>query len=174
MKGQRLSWIAVLCVFTAAHAGLPAAFGAPLDDTAARAEDDAPLFRVFLKDGSSLTSYGEYARVGDRVVFSMPTATAAASAPLHLVDIASDRVDWERTIDYAESARASRYVATRAARDYALLTKEVERRLDSVALTGDPLRRLAIVQEARRTLAVWPSTHYGYKQEEIRDLDGNR
>ena len=35
-----------------------------------------PSFRVFLKDGSSLASYGEMARVGDRVVFSMPTSAS--------------------------------------------------------------------------------------------------
>ena len=38
------------------------------------AAEDATLLRVFLNDGTSLVSYGEPARVGDRVVFSMPTA----------------------------------------------------------------------------------------------------
>ena len=31
----------------------------------ARAADDATLFRLFLKDGGTLVSYGEVARVGD-------------------------------------------------------------------------------------------------------------
>ena len=30
------------------------------------------LFRVFLNDCTAIVSYGEYARVGDRVIFSMP------------------------------------------------------------------------------------------------------
>ena len=47
---------------------------------AARAADDATLLRVFLNDGTSLVSYGELARVGDRVVFSMPTDGDAESA----------------------------------------------------------------------------------------------
>ena len=34
--------------------------------------DTATLFRVFLNNGTAVVSYGEYARVGDRVVFSMP------------------------------------------------------------------------------------------------------
>src|SRR4051794_38485509 len=38
-----------------------------------RAADDATLLRVFLTDGSSIVSYGEPARAGDRIVFSMPT-----------------------------------------------------------------------------------------------------
>ena len=45
------------------------------------AADDATLLRVFLNDGTSLVSYGEPARVGDRVVFSMPTGTGP-SPPL--------------------------------------------------------------------------------------------
>src|SRR5690242_12163893 len=77
------------------------------------AADDAPLLRVFLKDGSALVSYGEFARVGDRVVFSMPVDTAADPS-LHLVNLAADRVDWDRTNRYADSARASQYLATRA------------------------------------------------------------
>ena len=39
------------------------------------------MFRVFLKDGRSLVSYGEVARVGDRVVFSMPTRASARTRP---------------------------------------------------------------------------------------------
>src|SRR5678816_3428363 len=41
---------------------------------AAQQPADATLFRVFLKDGATLASYGEIALVGDRVVFSMPTS----------------------------------------------------------------------------------------------------
>ena len=37
-----------------------------------RAADEATLLRVFLTDGTSLVSYGEPAKVSDRVIFSMP------------------------------------------------------------------------------------------------------
>src|SRR5581483_10337126 len=83
----------------------------------ASASDDAPLFRVFLTDGTALVSYGEFARVGDRVVFSMPL-NGDPDPPLHLIDISAERVDWVRTNRYAESARATRYLATRAESDY--------------------------------------------------------
>ena len=37
--------------------------------------EETSLLRVFLLDGTTLTSFGEYARVGDRIVFSMPMGT---------------------------------------------------------------------------------------------------
>src|SRR6478736_1167865 len=88
------------------------------------AAEDATLLRVFLKDGTSLVSYGEPAKVGDRVVFSMPTA-ATPNPPLHLVTIGDDRVDWERTDRYAASAREARYLETQAELDYAALSNQV-------------------------------------------------
>jgi hypothetical protein len=50
-------WIAALVVAAAAHVV---------------ALENVTLFRVFLNDGTAVVSYGEFARVGDRVVFSMP------------------------------------------------------------------------------------------------------
>ena len=116
------------------------------------AADDATLFRVFLMDGSSLVSYGEFARVEDRVVFSMPTS-AAPSPPLHLVNISADRVDWDRTNRYAASARAAHYIETRAENDYAALSNDLVQTLNEVAHTSDPAKRLAIVERARKALA---------------------
>src|SRR5207249_3390870 len=98
-------------LLTPAHASTAAAV--EVADTVV----EATLFRVFLKDGTTLVSYGELARVNDRVVFSMPTGLAAptdaagAIPPLHLVNIAADRVDWDRTDRYAETARAAHYIA---------------------------------------------------------------
>src|SRR5690349_11972552 len=51
------------------------------------AADLAPLFRVFLKDHTSLVSYGEMARVDNRVVFSMPTSSSDAAPQLQLINI---------------------------------------------------------------------------------------
>ena len=64
------------------------------------------LFRVFLSDGRVLSSYGEWARLDDRVIFSMPTQLTRDPVELHLVTIPSQRVDWPRTEAYAESVRA--------------------------------------------------------------------
>ncbi len=134
--------------------------------------DYSPLFRVFLKDGSSLVSYGELARLHDRVVFSMPTSASDDQPRLHLVTLSPDRVDWDRTTRYADSARATRYLATRAEQDYALLTEQVAQALDDVSKTQDAAARLKIVERARKTLADWPPSHFNYKQSEVRQMVG--
>src|SRR5438477_6531325 len=90
----------------------------------ATAADEATLLRVFLTDGTSLVSYGEPAKVGDRIVFSMPTGSGP-SPPLQLVDMPAARVDWDRTSRYAAAARATHYIQTQAESDYAALSNEV-------------------------------------------------
>ena len=135
----------------------------------ASAGDDATRLRVFLTDGTSLVSYGEPARVGDRVIFSIPTATTP-NPPLRLVDLPAARVDWDRTNRYAASARASHYVETQAEADYLALSNDIVQALNDVALATEPAQRLAIVERARRTLADWPSNHYNYRQAEVRQM----
>jgi len=136
---------------------------------AAAADDSATLLRVFLTDGTSLVSYGEPARVADRVIFSMPTGTTP-NPPLHLVNLPIARVDWDRTSRYAATARETRYVQTQADADYAALSNDVSLTLDEVARTADPRRRLAIVERARTTLAEWPQNHFNYRQAEVRQM----
>src|SRR3954454_20576492 len=145
-----------------------AALAVPLRAAAA---DDATLLRVFLTDGTSLVSYGELARVGDRIIFSMPTSTTP-DPPLHLVNLPVERVDWERTSRYAATARASHYVKTQAEDDYAALSNDVAATLNQVAHTADPAERLAIVEKARQTLAEWPQSHYNYRDGEVRQMLG--
>jgi hypothetical protein len=135
------------------------------------AADDATVFHVFLKDGRSLTSYGEFARVGDRVVFSMPTS-ASVNPSLQLVNIEASRVDWDRTNRYAASARSTHYLATQADNDYAALSNEIAQTLNDVALTTDPAKRLAIVERARQALADWPPNHFNYRAAEVRQMLG--
>jgi hypothetical protein len=136
---------------------------------AAAAADDVTLLRVFLKDGTALVSYGEPARVDDRVVFSMPTA-ATADPPLHLVNLDAARVDWVRTNRYAEAARAARYIQTQAASDYAALSGRVTQALNQLTETEDAGRRLVIAENARRMLATWPQAHYNYRLTEVRQM----
>src|SRR5437868_577907 len=137
---------------TLAAVALAAALIAPLGAAADQAPDAATLLRVFLTDGTSLVSYGEPARVGDRVIFSMPTA-ATPNPPLHLVNLPLERVDWDRTTRYAATARAAHYIETQAENDYAALSNDVTSTLNEVALTAEPSQRLAIVQRARQTQA---------------------
>jgi hypothetical protein len=135
----------------------------------AGAADDATLFRLFLKDGGSLVSYGEVARVGDRVVFSMPTS-AGPNPALHLANIAAERVDWDRTERYAASARSGRYLETQAENDYTALSNQITELLNDVGRTDEPARRLAIIEDARKMLAEWPASHYNYREPDIRQL----
>ena len=136
---------------------------------ASGAPDDATLVRVFLTDGTSLVSYGEPVRVVDHIVFSMP-ASATPNPPLHLVSLPAARVDWDRTSRYAAAARASRYLETQAASDYALLSNRVAQTLNDVSRTPEPAGRLKIVEEARAALAEWPQSHFNYRAPEVRQM----
>jgi len=137
--------------------------------TPAAAADDVTLLRIFLTDGSALVSYGEPARIGDRVVFSIPTA-ATPNPPLHLVDLAAARVDWERTNRYTDAARAAHYISTQAEFDYAALSIQMTQALNQLMQTEDAARRLAIAENARKMLAGWPQAHYNYRLNEVRQM----
>src|SRR3712207_5020641 len=93
------------------------------------AASEAVHYRVFLRDGSALVSYGEFARVADRVVISIPIGEGA-TPELQLVTIPETAVDWERTDRYAEAARARRYADTQGEADFALLSAAVARALN--------------------------------------------
>ncbi|HVH28073.1 MAG TPA: hypothetical protein VM818_14990 [Vicinamibacterales bacterium] len=135
----------------------------------APAADDVTLSRVFLTDGTALASYGEPARIGDRIVFSMPTA-AAPNPPLQLVNLPASRVNWERTARYTEATRAARYYETQAELDYAALSSRMTEALNRLMDTSDVDRRLAIAQNARKMLAAWPNDHYHYRLAEVRQM----
>ncbi|HET9834516.1 MAG TPA: hypothetical protein VFP91_22490 [Vicinamibacterales bacterium] len=137
--------------------------------TAQPADSGATLFRVFLKDGGSLVSYGEIARVGDRVVFSMPIGVGIPPT-LHLTTVAASRVDWDRTDRYAMTARSGRYLETQAENDYVELSNQVAQTLYEVGQTNDPARRVELIENARRTLAVWPVEHFNYREGDIHQL----
>lgn len=132
---------------------------------------DAVIYRIFLTDGSSVVSYGEFARVADRVVFSMPVGTVDTGIPqLRLVSVSDSSVDWPRTERYAEAVRAQRYAETRGEADFTRLSAEVARTLNEVARTPDPKRRLQIATEARRLLSGWPSQNHGYRAKDVAEL----
>jgi hypothetical protein len=126
--------------------------------------DAVGLFRVFLTDGSSISSIGELARVGDRVVFSLPlSATRQPVASLAAAD-----VDWARTERYTNAVRGARYAATRGEADFAAMSALVARTLSDVAVTPGRGAQLALAERARRMLADWPRDHYGYRAEDVR------
>src|SRR3954471_17802074 len=101
-------------------AAAPRAAGAGEATTA-----DAVLYRVFLKDGGVLVSYGEFATVADRVVLSMPIGGTDTAPVLHLISIPEKDIEWEPPKASGEAARPSHYVATQAENDFSRLTREV-------------------------------------------------
>jgi hypothetical protein len=137
---------------------------------AVRAETDVTLFRVFFLDGTSVVSYGELARVGEQVIFSMPVGGPAADPRLHPVSLPADVIDWPRTERYAVSARYQQYLATRAESDYQRLSDEVAALLNDVAMSTDRARALDLAEQARQALADWPRRHFGYRQHDVRDI----
>lgn len=136
-----------------------------------QAQAKAPLlFRVFLNDGGSLVSYGEFARVGGGVMVPVPLGDVTASPQLHVTTIPDAKVDWTATDAYTAAVRGKHYAETRGEDDYALLTGQVTLALNDIAATADPKRRLAMAQEARGNLAAWPSQNYGFKAAEVAQL----
>ena len=132
---------------------------------------DAVLYRIFLTDGSTVVSYGEFARVAGRVVFSMPVGNVENGTPdLQLVSVSDSTVDWLRTEQYADAVRAKRYGETKGEEDFTRLSAEVARTLSEVALTKDPRQRLAIANQARQLLAGWPARNFGYRARDVAQL----
>ena len=138
--------------------------------SAAYAAADAALFRLFLRDGTSVVSYGEFARVDDEVVFSMPLGGPSDQPRLHVVTLPAAEIDWIRTDRYAAAARYQQYADTRGENDFQLLSSDIARVLNEVALSTDKDAALISAEQARHTLSDWPATHYGYRQRDVREV----
>ncbi|MBI4265167.1 MAG: hypothetical protein HY657_12395 [Acidobacteria bacterium] len=138
--------------------------------SAAGAAQDVLWLRLFLTDGASLVSYGEYARVDDRVIFSMVVGGTADQPRLHPVTVPARAIDWPRTERHAASARYQRYAQTRGEGDFLRLNNDVAAVLNEVLLTRDRARALAIAEQARATLVDWPREHYGYRQKDVQEI----
>jgi hypothetical protein len=136
----------------------------------AQSSSGALLFRIFLRDGRTMTSYGEYARLGDRVVFSMPLGGREDNPRLHLASIPADEVDWAATDRYRDALRAAHYAGTRGEQDFAAMSTEIARLLNEIAIGTDPAAQLRLAERALRVLADWPQQHYGYRSEEVRQI----
>jgi hypothetical protein len=132
----------------------------------ARAEE-LPLFRLFLHDGAVVTCLGEYARVDTHVVCSLVLDGLERT---ELVRVRVDKVNWEKTEEYATALRAARYAEARGERDFAELSGQIAELLNEVGQTTDNARRLGIALEARRRLAEWPSRHYNYRAADVQQI----
>jgi hypothetical protein len=134
------------------------------------AVDASAVFRVFLKDGQALPSYGESAQVGDRVVFMLIIGAANAAPATQLISLPAASVDVDRTRRYADAIRLKLYAATRGEVDYAAMTQEVQRALAELTAITDPKKRLATAEAARKRLLDWAASTYGYRAADIQEL----
>src|SRR4030095_1973031 len=134
------------------------------------ADPGVTLFRLFLLDGKVLVSYGEFVRLDDKVIFSMRCGGTKEQPRLQVATVEAKLVDWAKTDRYAESARYQRYAETRGEEDYLRLSNEAADVLNTIALPPDRQQALSIAQRALQTVADWPKTHYGYRQNDIREI----
>ena len=133
---------------------------------------DATLFRIYLRDGGVLVSFGEFSRVEDRVIFSMPVGGDSAEPRLQVVWVSAESVDWPRTERYAASARYQQYAQTRGEEDFRALNDDVARVLNEIAVSTDRTRAMELASRARTALAAWPLSHQGYRQDDVREIVG--
>ena len=157
-----LARAAATCVVLAALAARSAAADSPAATL--------PLYQLLLTNGQALTSYGEYARVGDRVVFTTPIGDVRGQPRLHMASVPAALVDWVATERSRDAVRAARYADTRGEADYTALGAELTRLLDGIVGAPDDGRRLALAEETRRLLAEWPAAHYGYRADDVREM----
>jgi hypothetical protein len=174
MPGLRRAWPRY---FVRAVAALPLivvfAFGTHATVAAAQitpAAAEVLLYRVFLRDGGMLVSYGEFAQVADRIVLSIPIGGTDDQPVLHLISLAGSDVDWDKTNAYTEAVRAHRYAQTQGEEDFSRLSHEVASMLGQVGQVNDPAKRLALAEAARKQLLEWPQQHYGYRGFEISQM----
>ena len=128
------------------------------------------LYRLFLRTGHTLVSYGDYARVGSDVVFSIPVGGDPTDGRTQLVSVPADGVDWPATDRYAESARAAHYAATRGEADFATLSVEIAEQLHAIAESTDAVLQLSIAAHIRRALVEWSTMHHAYRFADLRQI----
>jgi hypothetical protein len=131
---------------------------------------DLPSYRIFLTDGTSLVSFGEFARANGRVVFTVPIGLPSSPDALRIVTLADNVVDWERTNRYTDAVRHQWYALTRGEEDYTVLTAAVARALGDMAFAPDAGAKLVIAAEIRRQLIEWPSAHLAFRASDVREL----
>jgi len=153
---------AVLVVLTAAAtaAGQAAPSGSPALD----------VFRIFLRDGRVLSSYGEFAQVDADLVFVVAQGEKGGVQTHDLITVPVAVVDMERTTAYASALRMADYAALRGEREYQALIADITRAVTALKESDDKDRRLGIAIVARRRLLAWSADHFGYRAAELRQI----
>ena len=128
------------------------------------------LYRIFLDRGEDLVTHGDYARVGENVVFSLPLGLDLSRRQAQLVSIPAVAVDWVTTERYADAVRASRYASTRGEVDFARMSAHVAHALNEIAFTDSESARSALALDTRQQLISWADGHYGYRADDIAEI----
>jgi hypothetical protein len=151
-------------------------FGAVIAGAVGRAGGQEPTpsatYRVFLKNGDALPSYGEAAVVADRIIFNLSMGGSDGPLTLQLVSLPLPSIDLERTNRYVDSMRAAFYAATRGEADYAAMHGALSRDLEQLAKIEDRGQQLAMAEQLRIGLATWLRTHFFYRTGDVEKLVG--
>lgn len=133
------------------------------------ADVPAPIFRVFLKDGTALASWGEYAEVADQLVLTLPIGTGSRRT-YEFVTLPVAKVDMAKTEQYAEAVRAAQFAASRGAVEYAELRLRLAGQIDAIPILPNATERLAAAESVRQQLLDWAATTHGYRAREVNEL----
>ena len=128
------------------------------------------VFRIFLRDGRVLASYGEFAQVDADLVFVVAQGQKGGVQTHDLVTVPVAVVDMERTTAYASALRMAEYAALRGEREYQALIADITRAIAALEASDDKDRRLGIAIVARRRLLAWSADHFGYRAAELRQI----
>ena len=147
-------------------------FCAGIGPAAAQPPSPSATYRVFLKNGDALPSYGEAAVVADRLIFNLSIGGSDGPLTLQLISLPMPLIDMERTSRYADSMRAAFYAATRGETEYSEMTAELSRDLEHLAKVQDRKLQLLMADQLRLGLVAWPRSHFFYRANDIEKLVG--
>lgn len=144
----------------------------PIHGAAQPAQLDPSLdvFRIFLRDGRVMSSYGEPAQVEGDLVFVVTQGRKGGVETQDLITVPIAKVDMTRTLEYASALRAAKYGATRGEREYQEFTADIARAMAALEASDDKDRRIGIAQVARSRMMSWSENHFGYRVEDLRQL----
>ena len=128
------------------------------------------VFRIFLHDGRVLSTYGEPAQVNGDLVFVVTQGVKGVAEAHDLITVPVDKVNMERTAEYAAALRSARYGATRGEREYKEFTADIARMMAALEASDDKDHRIGIAQVARSRIMSWSESHYGYRATELGQL----
>ena len=139
---------------------------------AAQTPSPFAVYRVFLKNGDALPSFGEAAVVADRIIFNLLIGGSDGPLTLQLISLPQPLIDMERTSRYADSMRAAFYAATRGEAAYSEMTAALSRDLEQLATIQDRKQQLVVADQLRLGLVAWPRSHFSYRANDIEKLVG--